>query len=283
MTPKHTTWECAVESLRRSKSQTHLARACYYDDPILDAAIRFTASAEWKAVCYLLRNSKGRVLDLGAGRGISSFAFAKHGWQVTALEPDPSSIVGAAAIRELTIEANLKIDVVEEWGESLPFDDNFFDVLYGRAVFHHANDLAKFCSEAARVLKPGGELLLTREHVISDAQELETFLDSHPLHNLYGGESAYLLEQYLSAISDAKLKIQQVLGPHSTPINYYPESYPGHLRKLSNRLGKRLGRPGRVMAKMFVKIPPIRHHVESTLNREDNYPGRLYSFHAVKQ
>ena len=42
-----------------------------------------------------------QALDLGAGRGISSYALAREGWQVTALEPDPSMLIGAGAIRSL--------------------------------------------------------------------------------------------------------------------------------------------------------------------------------------
>jgi SAM-dependent methyltransferase len=275
-------WEDAVQTLRNNPEAQELVKACYYDDPLMQAANRFVSSREWLAVDSLLPTSRGKALDLGAGRGISSFALAKQGWGVTSLEPDPSDIVGAGAIEKLAKESSLSIDVVQEWGEALPFEDGYFDLVYGRAVFHHANDLEQFCSEVFRVLKSGGSFLITREHVISKHSDLGVFLEAHPLHNLYGGEAAYLLEEYINAIEQANLKIQQVLGPHSTPINYFPTSEDSHLDRLAWRIGGKFTRFGRRLARQLVTFGVIRRYAESLLNSEDSYPGRLYSFLATK-
>ena len=93
------------------------------------------------AVSQLLRGRGGKALDVGAGRGIASYALAREGFQVTSLEPDPSAIVGAGAIRALAAEAALPISVVEEFSERLPFVDGAFDVVFARAVLHHTRDL----------------------------------------------------------------------------------------------------------------------------------------------
>ncbi|MCU0885274.1 MAG: hypothetical protein MUC44_10055 [Beijerinckiaceae bacterium] len=71
-----------------------LARAAYFDEPVA-AALRYQASAEFGAVRALLPPKAGRALDLGAGNGILSHALAREGWAVTAVEPDPSELVGA--------------------------------------------------------------------------------------------------------------------------------------------------------------------------------------------
>ena len=108
-------WEQAVSWLRDQEDQEFLVRACYYDDPLLQSAVRFYESQEWKAVCDWLPNERGTVLDIGAGRGISSYAFARDGWDVTALEPDSSDLVGAWAIRCLANQSGIDFTVAEEW------------------------------------------------------------------------------------------------------------------------------------------------------------------------
>ena len=44
------TWEGAVLWLRSQPDQADLVRACFYDDPLLDAARRYHRSIEWAAV-----------------------------------------------------------------------------------------------------------------------------------------------------------------------------------------------------------------------------------------
>lgn len=179
-------WEQAVQWLREQPEQQELVLAAYYDDPLPAAADRYWRSEEWQAIRLLLPPAPGVALDVGAGRGIASYALAKEGFAVTALEPDASALVGAQAIRGLAEASGLPIEVTQEFSERLPFADAQFDVVFARAVLHHTSDLAAACSEFYRVLKPGGRLLAVREHVISQPEDLPVFLDLHPLHKLYG-------------------------------------------------------------------------------------------------
>lgn len=261
-------WEAAVETLRCDPAAGALVRACYYDDPLEAAAARFYASTEWAATRVLLPPA-GRALELGAGRGIASCALARDGWQVTALEPNPGRIVGAAAIKSLAHDSALAIDVVEEWGEKLPFGDASFDLVYCRAVLHHARDLGELCSEAARVLKPNGMLCAVREHVISSHADLPAFLQAHPLHHLYGGEHAYLLVEYRDALLAAGFEIAKQLGPFTSDINLFPETMSG----VRDRIASRLHLP------VAAWIPLVSLRV---LDWTSNAPGRHYSFIARK-
>lgn len=274
------TWEQAVNWLRSQPQQQALVKYCYYDDPIESAAERFSSSQEWLAVEKLLQGHlRGKVLDLGAGRGISSYAFAKAGCSVIALEPNPSALVGAKAIQSLIDKTGVAIQTVQEYGETLPFAVDTFDIVYGRAVLHHARDLGKLCLEAARVLKPGGVFIATREHIISRQEDLPTFLQSHPLHNLYGGENAYLLSEYTGAIKQARLKLKKIIAPYQSVVNYAPMTEQEFQAKLSASLAAYCGSR---LAIAIATNQTMQNLYGWLLSQKSNYPGRHYSFLAVK-
>jgi len=277
------TWSQAVQTLRDDPEHQALFRACYYDDPLLDAADRFWRSQEWKLIAAFLPNVPGVALDLGAGRGISSYALARDGWRVTALEPDPCPLVGAEAIRSLVVETGLPIQVVSDYSETLPFSDSSFDLVHCRQVLHHAQDLQQTCREIGRVLKPGGMMIATREHVISKPEDLQIFLDQHPLHHLYGGENAFLLQDYTKAIRSSGIHLVHTLAPFDTEINYFPATdkqidvlCQGYLSRLT---GKRLAAHLFNNAVIGDRVKALCRRASNMINQS---PGRLYSFVAIK-
>lgn len=275
------TWEEAVLWLIDQDAQKDLVEACYYDQPLSVAAQRYFLSDEWREVSNLLSAlPRGSVLDIGAGQGISSYALAKDGWKVSSLEPDSSHIVGAGAIRSLAASENLDITVYQGVGEGIPFGDDAFDLIFTRQVLHHANDLTGFCREIYRVLKPGGVFIALRDHVITRESDLPDFFEIHPLHNLYGGENAYKLNQYKKAIVDSGMTITKVLGPLDSVINYAPYTEKTLWQEISKRLSKFI--PG-VFLMWLGKTSTRRSMVLKTLSLFDNRPGRLYSFLCAKQ
>jgi SAM-dependent methyltransferase len=274
-------WEEAVAWLRRQPEQSQLVADCYYDDPLIEAVDRYWRSDEWAAVRKLLAGRSGKALDAGAGRGIASYALAKEGLEVTALEPDSSALVGAGAIRALATESRLPIQVVEEFSERLPFADGTFDVVFARAVLHHTRDLEAACREFSRVLKPGGLLLAIREHVISNPEDLSCFLEQHPLHRLYGGEHAFLLKQYIAALDQAGFAKLDVISPWRSPINFAPYNLPSLKDELARRAGLRI--PGfDCVALALLGLPGMWPLTRWVLERVDHRPGRLYSFVAER-
>ena len=281
MNAKQITWEEAVKWLRNQPEQQELVQHCYYDDPLESAAERFSQSEEWTALIQLLKPKiPGKVLDIGAGRGISSYAFAKAGCSVIALEPDSSDLVGADAIHSLSKNTDLSIQVVQDWGETLPFTDNCFDIVYGRAVLHHAQNLKQLCKEAARVLRPGGYFIATREHIISRKEDLQQFLDFHPLHHLYGGENAYLLEEYKDAISSAGLQIIRSFAPLESVINYAPMTQVEYQNLVKSSLSKFCGS---TLGTKLSGLKILQDFYGWYVSQKLNSPGRLYSFLAVKR
>jgi SAM-dependent methyltransferase len=264
------TWEEAVLWLKSQPDQQELARFCYYDDPLEEAVERYYRSSEWAAVRDLLTGWKpGRVLDVGAGRGISSYAFARDGWEVSALEPEKSPLVGTQAIRRVFNAYQLPITIIESLANSLPCESNSFDLVYARAVLHHIKDLDSFGAEVFRVLKPGGFFLFTREHVADNDRERETFLKNHPLHHLCGGEDAYPKSRYILSLRKSGLTILKVLKPADSDINLFPLSF--------HEISEIVKRKFRIRFPLF-----ILKHLLQFRNTVRPVPGRLYSFMGYK-
>jgi SAM-dependent methyltransferase len=272
-------WEGAVRWLRAQSAQQELVRLCYYDDPLEAAAARFGASPEWQATEALLSSAlPTEVLDLGAGRGIASYALARAGCRVVALEPDSSEVVGRGAIAYLAGRTGLPITPVAAFGEDLPFEDNRFGAVYGRAVLHHAANLGQLCREVARVLRPGGLFLAVREHVISRDQDLPAFLRSHPLHARYGGENAFRLDQYLDALRSAGLAMRRIIGPCDSVVNYWPLTPAELCRHWTRRLPRRV----QAIAARFLTLPGLWPLAARLQSWRSTAPGRHYAFLGAK-
>jgi SAM-dependent methyltransferase len=275
MSDKYLSWEEAVAWLVAQPDKQELVRDCYFDSLPEAAAERYSQSEEWQAIRALLPSVPGLALDVGAGRGIASYALAKAGWSVVAIEPDPSNFVGRGAIQKIAQSKGLPIEVVEEFGERIPRDSGSFALVFARQVLHHARDLPALCTEVFRVLKPGGKFIAVRDHVISSPDDLPTFLQVHPLHQLYGGENAFQSSQYLDALRAAGFHVEQMLRSFDSVINYAPQTRDS-LREEARRRLSRL--PLGSIAGWCLDVELILDISLAVLSRVDRRPGRLYSF-----
>lgn len=270
-----TSWEDAVRSLLDQPEQRRLVLDCYYDQPVEAAAQRYAESAEWESLIDILPARGSWALDLGAGHGISSYALAQEGWQVVAIEPDDSELVGCGAIRRLANRTGVAVGPVRARAESLPFGECAFDLVFARQAMHHAADLDRFCSEIRRVLKPRGVFIAVRDHVLSNRHDLKAFQQAHPLHHLYGGEQAFTLEEYRSALEGAGLAIRRVLKSFDSPINFAPRTEEEVWAELKRRARLHLLATALSWARRW---SPARRGVLGLLSQLDRRPGRLYSF-----
>ncbi len=271
-------WEEAVEWLRAKPDWDWVARDGYFDDPLLGAAERYAASEEWQTVLQWAGDRRGTALDVGAGRGIATYALAKNGFQVTALEPDPSNLVGAGAIKALMAEAGLPFTLETQVGDPLPFADESFDFIFARAVLHHVPDMRAAMVQFARILKPGGRFIAVRDHVIDGPDDLDAFFKVHALHHLYGGENAFPAAVYADAIRASGLRLNRICNPLETPVNYGPKSQ----RELASDIAARLPGPLRPIGRAMLGNAAVGPDLLALLGRFDRRPGRHYSFIATK-
>lgn len=98
-----------------------------------------------------------RLLEIGAGMGIDHAQFARHGAIVTDVDLSAGHL---ALARENFALHGLQGSFVHHDAETLPFDDNCFDVVYSNGVIHHTPNTQQVVDEIHRVLKPGGKAIV---------------------------------------------------------------------------------------------------------------------------
>ena len=117
-----------------------------------------TERLELRLMLDLLGDLAGaRVLDIGCGDGALVRAFAARGASVTGVDPDPAMLEAA---RRPTAEADVPATFLEGRAENLPFPDAAFDVVTAMTVLCFVPDAKGAVYEMARVLRPGGRLVL---------------------------------------------------------------------------------------------------------------------------
>ena len=114
-----------------------------------------------------LGGSKGRsfgdALEIGSGTGYFSLNLVQLGVieRLTATDISPGMLKQLASTAEaLGLE---DVTTVETEAETLPFEDESFDLVLGHAVLHHIPDLDKAFAEFRRVLRPGGMIAFAGE------------------------------------------------------------------------------------------------------------------------
>lgn len=107
-------------------------------------------------VADFLGDIRGKqVLEYGCGLGEISTLLAKSGACVTTFDLSQKSVLTCRRRAKLNdVDANIGLSVAA--GENLPYADESFDVVFGKAILHHLDaDLGWV--DISRVLKPGGK------------------------------------------------------------------------------------------------------------------------------
>jgi ubiquinone/menaquinone biosynthesis C-methylase UbiE len=114
-----------------------------------------------------------RALDVATGGGHTALYAARRGWRVTAGDVSARMLENAG---KLVRGAGLELETVQFPAEEIPFPDATFDLVTVRVAPHHFSSPAKFVAEAARVLGPGGHLMLIDGSVPDADPEAEAWL-----------------------------------------------------------------------------------------------------------
>ncbi len=94
-----------------------------------------------------------RVLDVGAASGGFLAAGYQLGYNCSGVEPWEEARLNAKKLSEYL---NIPIHILYGTAESMPFDNDSFDVVHASSVIEHVQDVERVFKEIYRVLKPGG-------------------------------------------------------------------------------------------------------------------------------
>ena len=118
-----------------------------------------------------------RVVDVGAGAGAATVVAAKRGASVMAVEPTPY-MRRVLSGRRLAQRNRAQIRIVDGAAEATGLPDASADAAWAVNTMHHWTDMPAGARELARILAPGGRVVLVDEDFDDPA---------HPDHERFGG------------------------------------------------------------------------------------------------
>jgi 2-polyprenyl-6-hydroxyphenyl methylase/3-demethylubiquinone-9 3-methyltransferase len=98
------------------------------------------------------------ALDIGCGGGLLSEPLARLGAKVTGIDPAAENIGVATRHAE---DCGLAIDYRASTVEALAASGASFDLVFAMEVVEHVADIASFMASCARLLRPGGLMLMS--------------------------------------------------------------------------------------------------------------------------
>lgn len=120
---------------------------------------------EYPYCWWNLRQARpGRVLDAGSGITFFPYLMAEAGWTVSCADIVPELAPKFARANQLTGQS---VEYTVAPIENLAWSDQTFDAVVCVSVLEHAPRRLEAMAEFARVLKPGGRLVLTMDLSLS--------------------------------------------------------------------------------------------------------------------
>lgn len=148
-----------------------------------------------------------RALDVSTGGGHTALALAAHVAWVTASDLTPAML--AAARRHLSAQGAANVDYVIADAGQLPFLDASFDLVTTRIAAHHYPDAARAVREMARVLAPGGRLMVI-DNIAPEDPQLDALLNEWERRRDPSHVRAYTVGEWRAFVAEAGLRLTTI-------------------------------------------------------------------------
>ena len=181
----------------------------------------FSDNIERPVIETLIGDLKGkRVLDLGCGSGAYSLWFAERGASVVGLDLS-ETMISIAQERSRGLDAVFRVADIRQ---SLPFDDDGFDLVFSATALHYVDRLITTMTEIARVLKAGGAFIASVLHPMSTAQfplaDSENVEGPDPWEGWYFGSPVRCIETPWLGFGDVSKEGRRIFCHHHTIADY---------------------------------------------------------------
>ena len=167
--------------------------------------------AKLDQITRLLDAPAGReCLDIGADNGVISLLLRRLGGRWSSADLDERAV---ASIRELVGERVYRLD-----GARTPFPDRSFDQVVVVDYLEHVADDAAFVRELARIVRPGGSVIINVPH-LKPASRLNRLRHAIGLTDAWHGHlrPGYRLEQLRALLG---LRLRDRAGRQRTPAPF---------------------------------------------------------------
>lgn len=180
------------------------------------------------------RDTPGRVLEVGCGRGSLSAYFADAGWDCTLLDLSPKAI----ELAQKAFDANglrASFDV----GDCLkmPYEDGSFDVVFSIGLLEHFEDITPVIREQARILAPGGLFIgyvvpSMPENVQKDYEWVNDIIKALVPAQVDGMQKVEVFRsdtmspRYLEAMAEVGLEDNRAIGTYPLPMISHSTAFP---------------------------------------------------------
>lgn len=208
----------------------------------------------------------GRVLDFGCGPGIMSMALAAEGYRVTGV--DGSERMIEVARRQCLRGRVSGVDFQVMDSDTLSLERESYDGVVCSSVLEYVEDDDRLLSDLARVLRPGGVLLISVPHAASLVGKMEDAMARVPRlrwgpgrMDLRYSRRRYRTDEFLSRLRDVSLETRETTYFELPLLGQYG-------------MGTRLSRFRRLGVMLLVTAVKKRRGASADSSRLDRCTGR---------